>query len=95
MPDGSMTNPEIEAIVEKAFKKALIEVLDDFGLNVTTSEGRQELRADISWLRDTRKGTALVRKTALVGMITTFISGAAFGLWTVISWIANRGTPGH
>lgn len=82
---------DIEATVERAVRRVVTDMIDGFGADITTPQGRQDLREDFSWLRDARKGTALVRKTAGIAMITTFISGAAFGLWTMLVWIASIG----
>lgn len=83
------TDDELEKLIGEAVSKAFANIIDGFGADITTPEGRQELRQDFSWLRDARQGTALVRKTAGIAMITTFVSGAAFGLWTMLIWVAS------
>lgn len=89
MQSERRTDSELEKLIGDAVNKAFANILDGFGADITTSQGRQELREDFSWLRDARRGTALVRKTAGLAMITTFISGAAFGLWTMLVWVAS------
>lgn len=88
------TDSELEKIIEDSVRKAFANILDGFGADITTPQGRQELRNDFAWLRDARRGTALVRKTAGLAIITTFISGAAFGLWSMLVWVASLG-KGH
>ncbi len=62
------------------------EIFDGVGLDFSTPAGRQELRADIAFLRDARTGTALIKKTFWAGLLAAggtlfYKSWAAIALW--------------
>lgn len=80
----------LEQLVEGAVQRAFENMFEMFGTDVSTLKGRSELRDDFNFVRDARKGVASVRKTSMVAVIGTFVTGAAFGLWTMITWIASH-----
>lgn len=85
--DRRESDTHLERLVEDAVRRAFENMFEMLGTDVSTSEGRKEFRADLEFARDARTGTATVRKTAVVAAIGTFVTGAAFGLWSWITWL--------
>ena len=62
------------------------EIFDGVGIDFSTPAGRQELRNDITFLRDARAGTVLVKRTFWGGVIAgtgavIYKFGAAILIW--------------
>lgn len=78
-----------EAKIKLIVKITLNEIFDGVGVDLVSKEGRERFRAQNSWVGDAMDGTTVLRKTAFGAVIATFVTGAAFGLWTMLVWVAS------
>lgn len=78
-----------DARTKAIVKMTVAEIFEGVGVDLTTPDGRKRFGSVLTWAGDAMDGTAVVRKTAFGAMIATFVSGAAFGLWTMLMWLAG------
>lgn len=77
----TVTEDQIERIAETAAKKALGEMFEIFGVNVSTHEGRKEFAQDMGFLRTARVGSARFSLAALLGIATSVATGVGYLIW--------------
>jgi len=84
-----MDESAIEAIAERSAQKALINMFEIFGADITTPAGRKMIQEDWSWVRDTRVGTKAIRNTTIGALIVSAASGLAYAIWKGLSVMAS------
>jgi len=78
----SVTDDQVERIAEVAAKKALGEMFEIFGLNISTQEGRREFAQDMNFLRTARVGSGRFTMAAVIGIGGSVATGIGYLLWS-------------
>jgi len=89
LSDHSPEYSEMESIATKAATKALENLFEIFGADITSPEGRKTVRDNWAWLTDTRIGTQFIRRTSWGAAIAAIMGSILAGLaWAVSKGIA-------
>jgi len=90
-----MDEAQIEAFSERTAQKLLRNLADILGADVDSAEGRAVVRANWSWLTETRVRAQFVGKTtlgaAVVSIVGAIIGGIAWAAKTAIAAISAAG----
>ncbi len=74
MPDKTITLTafELESLIKKATKEAVVETLSALGINM---EEPVEMQRDFVWLRNWRENSDAAARTSLLAVVTMIVSG--------------------
>jgi len=77
----TFTDDQIERIAETAAKKAVGELFEIFGVDVSTVTARREFSEDMGFLRVARVGSARARTMTITTIWTSLLTGTGYLIW--------------
>lgn len=76
-----MNDAEIQRIADAAAKKAIENVFETMGWDVSTPAGRESARRDAAYIRSSRKTAEKVSVAVRMAFITAVVTGTLTLLW--------------
>lgn len=83
--DQAAFEARMEQIAESAAAKALADLFEIFGVDVTSKEGRKAIQEDFNWTREARIGSRSLKTAGWVTAIGTIITGLCYAVWKGIA----------
>jgi hypothetical protein len=77
----SLTDDQIERIAETAAKKAVGEMFEVFGVDLSTPSTRKEFAEDMNFVRVARVGSSRFRSMTITTIWTSFLTGVGYLIW--------------
>ncbi len=87
-----ISEAEIKIIAEAAADRAIGNLFEIFGVDVTTKDGRKGVQDDLSWLREARVGTSALRKAGWRTVWGAVVTAVLIALWKGLAVLAGTAT---
>ena len=89
-------SPEFTNKVSDAVKSVLGEYAEAVGIDLSTKEGREDLRDHIDYVRAQRNAFVSARSKGIATIVVIMVTGLAYAFWngfiSVLAQLANRST---
>ena len=89
----SLSDDQIERIAETAAKKALGEMFEIFGVDLSTPSTRREFAEDMNFLRVARVGSSRFRVATVTALAGSFVTGVTYIIYKGLLTRASGSSP--